>query len=59
MDDEPVSFSWNIEWHAIQTAAYIVLIAAVVLVIIGASILDSYIAQSALGECIATMGETK
>lgn len=57
MDDEPVSFSWNIEWHAIQTVAYIVLIAAVVLVIIGASILDSRIAQSAIGDCIAIMEE--
>lgn len=59
MDTEPVSFSWTIEWSAIQTAIYIVLIAAIVLVIISISILDRYVAQSVVGECIAVMEKMK
>ena len=59
MDDEPVTTIWNIEWHAIQGAVSLILVAAVVLVIIGAGILDRYVAQSVVGECVSIMEEKK
>ena len=59
MDDQPVTTQWIVEWHAIQSAVFLILIAAVVLIIIGAGILDRYVAQSVIGECVAIMEKTR